>query len=109
MSWTAPETQRTLDAAEVDPANVAALVEAKDGAGLVEGDVLRQADDIPVESASDVVELSLRQCPDASNQQQVACTYVGEDKGLGRVKPNGNNVLDIAVAVPLNLLDGPLL
>jgi hypothetical protein len=29
-----------LDAAEVDPANVAALVETKDGAGLVERDVL---------------------------------------------------------------------
>lgn len=41
----------------MNPPNIAALVEAKDGTGLVEGDVLRQANDIPVEGAANVVEL----------------------------------------------------
>lgn len=48
---------RTLNAAEVDTANVGALVETKDGPGLVEGDVLGQAHNIPVESTTDVFKL----------------------------------------------------
>ena len=43
----------------MDPPNVAALVEAKDGTGLVEGDVFRQADNVPVEGATNVLELNL--------------------------------------------------
>ena len=49
-----------MDAAEVDPANVAALVEAKNGTCLVECDVLGEADDIPVERAADIVKLRAR-------------------------------------------------
>jgi hypothetical protein len=56
-----------LDAAEVNPANVAALVEAENGTGLVERDVLGEADNIPVERASNVLELPARSAPGTSN------------------------------------------
>ena len=35
-------------------------------------------------------------------------TYVREDERLGWVKANGDDVLGVAAAVALDLLDGPL-
>jgi hypothetical protein len=62
-----------LDTPEVDAANVGALVEAEDGAGLVECDVLGQADDIPVEGAANVVELR-KSAPELRKSMLLALT-----------------------------------
>lgn len=92
----------------MNPPNIAALVEAKDGTGLVEGDMLRQANDIPVEGAANIIKLRPRSAS-AMCKNKCFCTYVGEDECLGWVEANGDDVLGIAVAVPLDLLDRPLL
>jgi hypothetical protein len=49
---------RTLNTPKVNTANVCAVVEAKDGTCLIERDVFGQADDISVEGAADIIELT---------------------------------------------------
>lgn len=74
----------------MDSANVARFVEAKDGSGLVQGDVLADANAVLVKSTSHEVE-------------------IGENKGFGRVESNRDNILRIALTVTLNFLDSSLL
>lgn len=100
---------RTLDAAEVDSANICTVVESEDSTGLVESDVLGQAHNVLVESATDVVKLKVRQLPFCFFFLLKIHSYVGEDEGLVWIKADGNDILRIAEAIALNLLDRLLL
>ena len=82
-------TASTLDTAEVNATNVGAVVEAKDGAGLVEGDVLGQAHNVLVEGATHKLEIA-------------------EDESLVGIEADSDDVLGVVAAVTLNLLDRPL-
>lgn len=93
----------------MDTTDVGAVVEPKDGTGLVEGDVLGQAHDVLVESSSNVVKLDASQPQHSVHNGKWLCAYIGEDERLGWVKANGDDVLGIVVAVLLNFLDGPFL
>lgn len=82
-------TASTLNTAEVNATDVGAIVEAENGASLVEGDVLGQAHNVLVEGATHKLEIA-------------------EDESLVGIEADGNDILGVVAAVALNLLDRPL-
>ena len=65
-----------LNGAEMELANVIAIIEAEGGANGVDGDAFRHAADVLVEGAGDIVE-------------------VRENEGFGWVKANANDVFGV--------------
>ena len=91
---------------KVDTANVCTVIEPKDCSCLIERDVLGQAHDVPIESTADKVKLELVSREQAHGAGWL--THIRKDESLCRIEADGNDVLCVAVAVPLDLLDSPL-